>query len=732
MPQANPIAPCLAVLLCGAPALADDGPAVSETVSVFGNRQSRQVQNISADDQDKALPGSSPLKTLEKLPGINFQSADAFGSYEWSARFGMRGFGQNQIGFTLDGIPLGDMSYGNNNGLHISRAIASENMGRVAVSQGAGALGLASSSNLGGTVQFYSLPPAEQFGFRVSQTLGSHHTSHSFARIDSGALTAGTKLAFSVSRHRADKWKGDGGQDQDQYNLAWAQPLHAHRLSGFYNYSDRSETDYQDMSLEMKDRLGYDWDNYAPDWQRAVDAANGQFRGAVNNLDDAYYLGRGLRRDRLGGLTLELNPAPALQFKSTYYHHSNQGQGHWYTPYSPSSATVPISIRTTEYDIDRDGILVDGRWQWEDHALSAGFWLERSRHGATRNFYAVQGPEDTNRFLDRPMSTGFKQDFLTTTQQFYLQDSLTLLSDKLRLNFGFKSPRINIKSTSLVGSRAAGQLLARKRLLPQIGFNYAMAPGSEWFGSLSRNMRAYQPGVSGPFSQTQTAFDLTAHQLKPETSTVLDLGYRFKSGEWQGAVAVYAADFKDRILNIALCSGIVGCPNTIANIGKVSTHGMEVATNWAFDKQWNWFNALTFNRSLYRSDYLDNGKLIAISGKRVVDSPQWMFNTELSMDAAPWFARIGGKYSGKRYYTYLNDSPLAGYWVGSLSMGYKYKSGGPLREMELQLNVDNLLNKRYFSTTGSNGYVTSDPAGTFATSLTGAPRQVFLSLSGRF
>jgi hypothetical protein len=61
---------------------------------------------------------------LNKLPGVNFQSADSFGTYEWSARITLRGFNQNQLGFTLDDIPLGDMSYANYNGLHISRAIS--------------------------------------------------------------------------------------------------------------------------------------------------------------------------------------------------------------------------------------------------------------------------------------------------------------------------------------------------------------------------------------------------------------------------------------------------------------------------------------------------------------------------------------------------------------------------------------------------------------------------------
>ena len=51
-------------------------------------------------------------------------SSDPFGAYEWATRISVRGFGQEQLGFTLDGVPLGNMAYGNDNGLHISRAIS--------------------------------------------------------------------------------------------------------------------------------------------------------------------------------------------------------------------------------------------------------------------------------------------------------------------------------------------------------------------------------------------------------------------------------------------------------------------------------------------------------------------------------------------------------------------------------------------------------------------------------
>ncbi len=702
-----------------------------QVVEVMGQGQSRQVQNISRADLAKAIPGSSPLKALEKLPGVSFQSADPFGAYEWSTRISIRGFNQNQLGFTLDGIPLGDMSYGNNNGLHISRAISSENVGRVAVSQGVGALGTASTSNLGGTVQFLTLDPAQEMGTTFAQTIGSDRTSRTFVRVDSGELATGTKFYISGTRQRADKWKGSGAQDQDQFNSKFMHDFGDNTISGFFNYSTRTEVDYQDLSLEMANRLGYNWDNYAPDFQRAVNAAKGIFTGNVNSLDDAYYLGGGLRKDSLGGLSLDLRLTPATSLKTSIYHHGNEGQGHWYTPYNATSATMPISIRTTEYSIGRDGVISNLAWEFGKHTLNAGFWGERSLHTLTRNFYAVSGPEDTNHFLSNPTSTGFKQEFTTTTTQFHIEDTVVLMDDRLTLNAGFKSPKVTIDAISLVGTRAAGSITASKTFLPQAGLRYQLNKNDELFASAAQNMRAFQPGVNGPFSQYQTAFNLGTPNLKPETSTTLDLGIRFKRDALQGSLAVYHADFNDRLLSVATCAGIVGCPSTFVNVGKVATNGVEAIGVWKLSRNLSWFNSFTFNNSKYKSNYLDNGKTIAISGKQVVDAPRTMFDTELTYDNATWFTRLGAKHTGKRYYTYMNDGAVPAFWVGTLSAGYKLQAIGMFKEISLQLNVSNLFDKRYFSTVGSNGFSNSDPTGTNQTLLTGAPRQAFLTISGK-
>lgn len=722
----------LQALACYAHA-ADTAPAMDapQIIEVMGQGQSRQVQNISRSDMMKAVPGTSPLKSLEKLPGVNFQSADPFGAYEWSTRISIRGFNQNQLGFTLDGIPLGDMSYGNNNGLHISRAISSENVGRVAVSQGAGALATASTSNLGGTVQFMTLDPTQAAATSFAQTLGSDSTSRTFLRYDSGLLDTGSKFYISGTRQRADKWKGSGGQNQDQFNSKFVHNFGDNVLSGYFNYSDRKEIDYQDMSLEMVKRLGYNWDNYAPDFQRALDAAKGVFRGPDNNLDDAYYQASGLRKDSLGAIALDVKLTPSTSLKTSIYHHSNQGQGHWYTPYRASSPTMPISIRTTEYSIGRDGVISNLSWEAGSHTVNAGFWGERSLHLLTRNFYAVTGSGDTNVFLSNPMTTAFKQDFTTTTTQFYIEDNVSLLDGKLNINGGFKSPKVAINAISLIGTRAAGSIVASKSFLPQLSFNYSLSKNDEIFGSASQNLRAFQPGVNGPFSQTQTAFNAGTPNLRPETSVTVDLGLRFKRGALQGSIAVYHADFSNRMLNVATCAGILGCPSTLVNVGKVATSGLESVAVYKLTRELSWFNSYTFNDSKYKSNYQDGANLIAISGKQVVDAPKNTFDTELTYEDAAWFTRVGGKFTDQRYYTYTNDAKVPSMWVANLSGGYKFKSAGMFKELLLQLNVTNLFGRKYFSTIGSNGFQAADPTGTAQTLLTGAPRQAFLSLSGK-
>ena len=297
---------------------------------MLGRGETRQVQSITAQQIEYLPPGTSPLKAIEKLPGVNFQAADPYGSYEWSTRITVRGFNQNRIGFTLDGVPLGDMTYGNHNGLHISRAIPTELVGRAVLSQGTGSIDTASLSNLGGAVEFFSASPDSEVGATAAQMFGSDSARRTFARFDSGELGTGTRAYLAVVDSSTDKWKGGGAQETRMYTLKAVQPVGDGTLTGYYDYSDRAETDYQDLSIDMVRRRGPKWDNCFPNWDAAIAAANACAASGGNDAiacDDAYWNASGLRKDHLGYVALDLPLGETLEWKTTAYGHTESRPG---------------------------------------------------------------------------------------------------------------------------------------------------------------------------------------------------------------------------------------------------------------------------------------------------------------------------------------------------------------------------------------------------------------------
>ena len=344
----------------------------TETIEVTASGEFRDEQEMQAPTLLEEAPGTSPIKSIAQLPSVNFEAADPYGSYEWAVRISVRGFNQNQLGFTLDDIPLGDMSYGNWNGLHISRAITDENVGRIVLSQGTGALETASTSNLGGTLQFYSADPSDTRAVVVNQTFGSFNAYRTFARFESGLLPNHTKFYLTGAYQLTDKWRGHGdiGQNYWQLNGKVVRYIGSGGvLSAFADVSDRREVDYQDDNKVWVQKLGYNWDNFG-NWAQSIQAAwacdgVGTYPAPVNTLnlatddpcDAGYYGGSGLRKDTIGGVSYKQALTSHLTFKLTGYGHHNDGRGLWFTPYlptyqnvyAPSTATIisPISLRTS-------------------------------------------------------------------------------------------------------------------------------------------------------------------------------------------------------------------------------------------------------------------------------------------------------------------------------------------------------------------------------------------------
>jgi iron complex outermembrane receptor protein len=731
--------------IASVPAMAQqDVPADEEVaegdIVVFGRGETRQVQELTSKELLILAPGTSPLKAIEKLPSVNFQSADPFGTYEWSSRVSIRGFNQNQLGYTLDGIPLGDSSYGNNNGLHIGRAIISENIGVTRVSQGSGSIGTQATNNLGGTLEFFSADPTGGLGLDANLTYGSENTIRGFGRVNFGEV-GGIRGFVSGVYHNAEKWKGGGDQRNWQINAKAIIPVGEAEFDAYFAYSDRAEQDYQDLSLEMINRLGYDHDNFFPDYAAAIRAARRVFAAPLNNLDDSYYDASGLRKDTLGAYGLTAPLADGVTFKIKAYYHDNTGQGTWGTPYVASPNGVPMSVRTTEYDIQRGGVFGSLNAEIGDHEVTIGGWYEHNDFTQARRFYAYESltnpGRDHTKFQRNPFFTQWLFDFNTDTLQYYVQDKISL--GDLTVNLGWKGFQVNNEAIPQVqGALAAGKIKSKDWFQPHVGAAYRLSDKMELFGGFTQVTRAFvSSSTSGPFSTTQAGFNAIRGTLKPEESDTYELGARYNDPVFNGVIGVYYVNFRNRLLGIATGAGIVGNPAVLQNVGDVRSIGFEAAGDVRIGGGLTLFASYSYNDTTYRDDVVNSvGALLAATkGKTVVDTPKHLLRGEIAYDSDGFFGRIGANYMSKRYFTYTNDL-LAGDGGGSVpsrvlvdaTLGYRFDAG--LRSpIEIQLNATNLFDKEYISTIGSNGFGNRGDNQTF---LAGAPQQFFATVKVGF
>jgi iron complex outermembrane recepter protein len=743
-----------ALLALSVPALAQDKPAqvaqagqqqaaaVLDEVIVYGQGESRQVQTLGAIDIAVAAPGTSPLQVIQKMPGVNYQAADPFGAYEWAVRISIRGFNQNQLGFTLDGVPLGDMSYGNNNGLHISRAVTSDNIGAIELAQGSGALDTASTSNLGGTLKFLTRSPSQEFGVLTQFTGGTENTYRPFVRIDTGELgTDGPRAFLSYGYSHIDKWKGEGTQKYHHINGKIEQNVGEDSSVSYYvNYSDRREQDYQDLSFDLINRLGYDLDNLFPNYALALQIARaGQtgtaFPAPYRTLDDAYFDASGLRKDLLMYAAADLAITDTITFNGNAYWHDNKGVGTWITPYAPSPNGAPVSMRTTEYDINRKGVIASVTADIENNELNAGVWFEDNKFGQARRFYqmGLTSPErSVLKYPENPFRTQFEFDFVTKTTVFHVQDTLRM--DNFSLFAGFKS--INAENTAdpIVGT-IRGTIKAEDNFLPQVGATADINDENQLFVTYAENMRAFSAsGTSGPFSTTQAGFDFIRTRLLPEKSRTIEAGWRFNLDAVQGVLAVYDVKFKNRLLSVAQGPGIIGAPTALSNVGSASSQGAELGATVELVENFSVFGSLSYNDAKYSDNTVDGaGRTTLTDGKRIVDAPKILAKSELAYDDDIFFGRLTVSHTGKRFYTYLNDSPVKGHTLVDVTAGYRFgESAGFANGWEIQANLTNLFDKKYVSTIGSNGFANSDPTGTNQTLLAGAPRQAFVTIKAQF
>ncbi|MFN9116746.1 MAG: TonB-dependent receptor domain-containing protein [Gemmatimonas sp.] len=779
----------------------DTAQALGKVVitGVTGRGSARAASAVDSSILKQNAPGTSALKVIERVPGVNMQSVDGFGMYEWSNRITMRGFQTGQIGQTMDGIPLGDMSYGNWNGLGIGRAVDAANLESAAVTQGTGALGTASANNLGGVVQYATAEPAGKRQFTLQQMGGQYAARRTMMRYDLGLTTFGGSngvSAFaSLSRFDGDKWKGGGnrfsnfpgeqnllfGQGgflggagetwHEQLNLKANLFLGSSKFTAFYNYANRKESDYMDLSLSVFNSTApgsstYGFGpmfDYFTSWNTAKQFAEASIPTYTELTDAAYFnSAQGARMDHLAYLKGEFKPTATTRLEVQPYLHLNRGGGDWHAPsYGAAYSPDPIMFRQTQYNANRSGVMAKGTATFDlgsvSNQLEVGGWYEMNESSNRRPRWGLvnyqQGPEVN---YDRVLRLDYDRTADVTTSMAYVQNTSRLLDQRLTLTYGAKYLLVNADfrnngNTPTNGKvapifadqgRPSLSLEMDGGLLPQVGAVFKVNSNNELFANWSENVNQFPLNpAGGVYNTAVSTFDFFKNTAKPERATPLEVGARTRRGAVEAGLTAYTIDYRNRLLGVALCPQTVTCASGFGNVGSVNTMGLEGVFNADLGRGFRAQASATFNSSKFGEDYLSNptnpNSLVNTKDKFVQDAPQQMLHASLAYTRRKLSLSLGGRYVGERYFTYTNDLATAGdgagkvpgYVVSDVSARYRLGAIGAVKSLELQLNANNLLDERYIATMGSGGFVARGDLPTF---LTGAPRQLFFTVSTTF
>jgi iron complex outermembrane receptor protein len=754
---------------------AEDAPAGEaassnvEELVVIGSGQTRTVSTLAPSNLETLPPGTSVQKALNFLPGVMAQSIDALGVNEQSLSLQVRGFSTTHLGYSLDGMPLGDGAYNNYNGLTISRALISENLGRADLATGIAGLSTPSTSNLGGALTYTSSDPKKDLGFAASQTIGSESSKRTFLRFDTGEHN-GFSAYLSGQYTEQDLFVNQGAYDKStgkQLNGKAAYQFDRGKITAFMDLSRTNQADDAYLSKDMVSRLGWDWGGYAPNWQAYVDRSYCSVTAPTaptkcvdstapeKRADVTFTNGQILRNDNLYYLAGDFDLTETLKAHAQFYHHTDKGAGNnwiagWSTQGTATTADdLPVQIRDTRYTIDRTGVVASLAWDVGVNHIQGGLWLEDNTSSAARYIWTnVTGPFNLAHFLGgQPNTAQWVQETDWTTRQFYLQDTVSLLDDALSFDFGFKSTYSKSDATALPGIAqtappassqfATGSLTAKDNFLPEAGVRWAFAPGHEVYASYAENMAMYQGGFKlGPQSVTQAVWDAQGKTLKPETSKSFEGGYRYVSGPLQVSLAAYDVKFNNRLLQYNPCptnqQQNPGCGNSFHNAGSVTSKGAELGVLWKPVAWLNWYNSASYNKSTYDDDInwcTATCVLKATAGKQQVDTPKEMFSSVVTVKQGGFSASLQGKYTGRRYYTYTNDQSFGGYTTFDLGLGYQFNGVSFLQNAKVSLNVTNLTNKRYASNFDNSVFAPDDAPGSVLVFHASAPRQFFGTIS---
>ncbi|WP_339940639.1 TonB-dependent receptor, partial [Undibacterium luofuense] len=400
---------------------------------------------------------------------------------------------------------------------------------------------------------------------------------------------------------------------------------------------------------------------------------------------------------------------------------------------------------------NRPGVTASLTHQFDNHQVLVGFWYERATHEQFGPMVSVDANGEPNdiwlkagRIL-RPDGTPYQsRDWKTisTGYQVFAQDTISLMNDKLTLNFGVRAPTMKRDFTNFANEGGTVSYNISKKyseILPQLGARYQIDNNNQVFASLAKNMKAPPNFIYATTGNVVLVNGVATMpvDVKAETSYNLDIGYRHQSDLITGQFTVYAVDFRNRQ---ATAYDPISNTSSLTSVGKVKTNGFEIELGNTPVNGWSFYSSVGYAKSEIQDDLpVSKTGILPTAGKEMTLTPKYKAGLSAQYETGAWYTRVKVKYTGKQWATMTNDEEVPAYTLVGLDAGYQFPNTGFLKKPTLRMSISNLTDRQYrnpssFNVTNAQAYGPSNAlyAGKTVFYYMGAPRFASVTFSADF
>ncbi|MFP3254438.1 MAG: TonB-dependent receptor [Hydrogenobaculum sp.] len=647
--------------------------------------------------------GGNVFQALELLPSVNFQTQDPYGLS--GGQITIRGFNNNQIGLTIDGMPLMDSG---NYALYPNEYMDLENLEAETITRGGTGKASPLYSDLGGRIALRTIPPKDKLSLELEQIFGSYAFEKSFVRLDSGLLPLmNSKFFISFSHAQANKWKGPGQNPKfrDHVAFGWVANLNRLHIDFYMDENDQVNYYYRGLNYQQAQNLSaYKDFDY-----------NGSLTGnpAVDQYYYKFFHNPYQNYEFRGDISFDVSRNFYVDLKPYYWRGRGGGSSAYYNSRG-NYINYGISYNYTK----RPGFIAQAVFHKNPFKVTAGFWYERAdlenfstnfklnnfqngNYNTTFNYYGyidkvyttTQTPyvifdlKDFHRF---DVELGLKYAQVKRDYKEFNTNNLPYLPDDDIYNY----PLSIIPSQSYVKTY--------RKFLPSINIGYKINRYLYPYFNYAKNFQVPASYQGSPPKGTTTQEII--NNLSPEEADSYDAGVNITLGKFIIKPDIYYVDYKNKIVYFAEPNN----PNITypQSVGKVKAYGGELEILGNLIKNLTLISSFSYNRAKFDNGYYSGKTFLNVAGNQLPNTPKYMGKLGLDyklygFDIFPYLI-----YESSRYGDSTNQQEIPSYVVANLNVSRDFNIFG--KKFYGFLNVLNLTNKTYI------GYIgTGDTSGTY-------------------